>query len=41
MSREVELVHLLFFQRGETIAYLYVDKNEGGWIDIEAISVSR
>lgn len=41
MSREVQFIHLLCFQIGEAIAELYVDKNEGGWIDIEVVSMNR
>lgn len=33
-------IHLLIFQRGEAIAYLYFDKNEGRWIDLE-VDMSR
>ena len=28
-QREIQLVHLLFFQRGGTRVHLHVDKNEG------------
>lgn len=41
VSREVKLLHLLFLQIGETIAYLHADKNEGGWIDTEVVPMSR